>query len=285
MPSLRFSVRLAAAALAIAPAANAQTVVVTAPAVKTVAGARESDAPALDAWLRNNVGGGGSVGVSADYPRSGTGSAFMATTSGASKADFEYYFGGAVIAPFTLGSLSGASFDVFRDASSSVAAHLHPSLRFFVDADGSMATTNDRGYLIYEAVYNGGGAVVEGAWTTYNIGASSNLWFRQFGPPGQTEEVFNRSLAAYQTGYTPTAGFQQLTGSSVVYGLSTGVGSGWAGTYTGAVDNVNVRYGQAGDVTFNFEVAAVPEPSTYALMGSGLLALAGVAARRRRANG
>jgi hypothetical protein len=278
----RVSARLALVLLAAAPlAAGAQTIRVTLPGVTTIVGSRQSDAPAVDTWLRDNVGGGGSVGISDDYARSGNGSAFMESISSASKADFEYVLGGAFASPFTLGSLTSASFDVYRDASSTAAAHLHPSLRLFVDADGSTATTDDRGYLIYEAVYNGVSAVTEGAWQTFTIGSTSNLWFRQFSP-GQTENVYNRALAAYQSGYTPTPGFRQITGNSLVYGISTGVGSGWSGTYTGAVDNINLRYGANGNVTFNFEVAVVPEPTTAALTAGGLALLGAVAARRRR---
>lgn len=54
-------------------------------------------------------------------------------------------------------------------------------------------------------------------------------------------------------------------------GLDTSNGQSPWGPYIGAsLDNVSV-------------VTATPEPSTYVLMGSGLLALAGVAKRRRRA--
>jgi hypothetical protein len=277
----RASAPLALALLAAPLAAGAQTVRVTLPGVTTIVGSRQSDAPAVDAWLRDNVGGGGSVGISDDYARSGNGSAFMESISSASKADFEYLFGGEFVSPFALGTLTSASFDVYRDASSTAAAHLHPSLRFFVDADGSVATTGDRGYLIYEAVYNGVAAVTEGAWQTFTIGSTANLWFRQFSP-GATENVYDRTLAAYQTGYTPTAGFNQITGNSLVYGIGTGVGSGWDGTYTGAVDNIHLRYGADGNVTFNFEVATVPEPTTVALTAGGLALLGAVVARRRR---
>ena len=282
MNRLRSTSLLAALAFAPLATASAQTVIVTTPPVKTVAGARESDPFATDTWLRNNVGGGGSVGVSADFPRSGNGSAYMASTSGASKADFEYFFGGSVISPFSLGSLTGASFDFYRAGTSTTAAHFHPSLRFFVDADGDLGTATDRGYLIYEGIYNGAAVAPTDAWTTATIGGSTNLWFRQF-TPGQTETVYNRSLADYQAGtYTPTAGFLQINGGSVVYGVSTGVGSGWNGTFEGAVDNVRLQYGAGNDVTFNYEVAAVPEPSTYVLMASGLAVLGGLAARRRK---
>ncbi len=73
-----------------------------------------------------------------------------------------------------------------------------------------------------------------------------------------------------------------------VWGLSIGVGSNWPLEYTGFVDDVHLAFaGQDGApaVSANFELPArnvVPEPSTVALLGGGLAALAGIARRRRR---
>jgi hypothetical protein len=275
-----------------ASTAGAQTVVVTSPPVKTVAGARESDGgvETKDVWLRNNVGGGASVGVAATYPRAGNGSMYMNGTSGTSKADAEYFFGGAVLSPFTLGSLTGASYDIYRSSTSTTAAAQNPSLRFFADADGDMTTTGDRGYLIYEGANNGIGAVALDDWTTMTIGASSNLWFRQFSPGysdycavGNCPNGIGRPLSAYQSYTSPNGSV--FSSRSLIYGVSSGIGSGWSGSFDGAVDNISVT--QSGvTTTFNFEVSAqstVPEPATVVLMGSGLAVLGFFGARRRSA--
>lgn len=296
----------AAALLATAPALAAQTVTVTSPGVVTTTGARSSDAifaPLLpltpkDQWLRQNVGGVGataSTGVSSTYARSGNGSALMSFTqttgTSAGKADLEYFFGGTYVSNFTLGTLTGASFDYFKAGTSTVAANQTQALRFYVDGDGDLTTTTDRGYLVYEPVYNGTASVATDVWNTATIGSTSNLWFRQFtgGLNDYSSTGNGRSLAAYQAGgYTPTGSVTVvLSSNSLIFGLSTGIGSGWTGaSYTGAVDNVSItRGGQT--TTFNFEttvgVTATPEPSTWALMGTGLLAVAGAAVRRRRA--
>jgi len=58
-----------------------------------------------------------------------------------------------------------------------------------------------------------------------------------------------------------------------------GTGWGWSGTFFGGVDNIGYDFGARSD-SFNFEVAPVPEPATWAMLISGF-ALAGAAMRRR----
>lgn len=72
-----------------------------------------------------------------------------------------------------------------------------------------------------------------------------------------------------------------LFGANVeVIGVGVGVGSQWPLPWDGAVDNVRMSFSGAQVVNANFDVSTVPEPSTFLLMGAGLLAL-GVASRRR----
>jgi hypothetical protein len=290
--SLRTSLRLAVPVLcfaAFAPAA-AQTVVVTSPTgtVTNPGGPDMNDPFAVDTWLRNNVRAGSTVGISTNYARSGNGSAYMSgTVAGTSKADMEYYFGGQYITPFSLGSLSSASYDYLRNSSSTAAGHLAPSLRFMIDEDGNMGTSADRSLLIYEPIYNGIGSIGTDVWNTGLITSTTNLWWRQFSS-GYTVEQYGVDLADYQAGYSavngPTGNTRTINGNSLVYGLSSGIGSGWNGTYDGAIDNVNVAYGN-NDVTFNFEtqsVVATPEPASLVLVATGFLGIAGFARRRRK---
>ena len=284
--SLRTTLRLAVPVLcfaAFSPAA-AQTVVVTSPTgtVTNPGGPDMNDPFAFDTWLRNNVRGGSTVGISTNYARSGNGSAYMSgTIAGTSKADMEYYFNGQYIAPFSLGSLSAASYDYLRNSSSTAAGHLAPSLRFMIDEDGNLGTSADRSLLIYEPIYNGIGAIATNVWNTGLVTSTTNLWWRQFSP-GFTVEDYDVTLADYQSGVT--VGTRTITGNSLVFGLSSGIGSGWNGTYDGAIDNVHVAYANE-DVTFNFEtqaVVATPEPASLVLVATGFLGIAGFVRRRKK---
>lgn len=235
-------------------------------------------------WFYTNVRNAGVVGVNTNNPRSGNGSAFMSIPAGNTKADIEYFSTnaqGQLTSMGTLGNLSSLKFDWYRDGSSTVLSHFVPALRIYVDADGDLGTTTDRGYLIYERVYNTAGAAPVDQWVTDDVfnyngaGASANLWLRQFGPPGATNEVYNRDLQEWIAGQS-TAGFLSFSPNSVVYGLSSGIGSGWTNSFVGAVDNITIGFG-GNETVFNFEV--VPTPGAAGLLGLGGL----VAARRRRA--
>jgi hypothetical protein len=226
-------------------------------------------------WFYTNVRNNGIVGVHTDLPRSGNGSARLQGTQGpagaSSKADIEYFHQAATgsFSMGTLGAMSSLSYDWYKKGAS--AASQHSALRLYVDGDGSAATTGDRGYLVFERAYNGG-SVPTDQW----VGA--NLWQVAFGV-GNFDTAGNwQPISVWQSGggFTPAPNGKLFSATSVVYGLSLGIGSGW-NTYDGAIDNVSIGFTGAPVYSWNFEV--VPAPGAVALLGLGGL----MAARRRRA--
>ena len=90
------------------------------------------------------------------------------------------------------------------------------------------------------------------------------------------------TLAQWGAGMAPdVATFDRLSTATAILGIEFGIGSGWNGSFAGAVDNVRVGFAGADATTFNFELARneVPEPASLALLALGAF---GIAAARRR---
>lgn len=225
----------------------------------------ETAFPTTDEWQQRNVGGDGVVGITTDYARSGNGSIYFSTVDGDSKADMEIHF-----APVLLSDFTSASYDWFRDGASTINAAPAPAFRLeLITAAGAYG-----GYLVYEPYENG--TVPTNSWQTELIDTStSQLWSTHINLQFPSPCAGSRLACLHTISEWSTANV-----GAMVVGVSTGVGSGWSeGTFKGAVDNVGYTFGQTSE-TFNFEVSAVPEPATWAMMIAGF-GLAGAALRRR----
>lgn len=229
----------------------------------------------LQGWSAINVAGAGTVAITDTYKPAGhTGSLEFSTGGGSSKADFRHAVNGSLGDLISNGALS---FDFYVDSAGTAASHLAPAFRLAYYDE----LTQKSGYLIWESVYNGGG-IVEDTWMSNNI-LGGNFWMRAFGAPSVTIEKYSVTLADWASGTSfANPNSHVLSAATRIIGVEVGVGSGWAGAFKGAADNVNVSFGTAGQgVNANFEVGVVPEPATWAMMILGFGA-AGAVLRRRR---
>jgi len=240
-------------------------------------------------WVYNNTRGGGSVGIRNNYPRSGNGSVYFNSPGSSGKADIEYFAspvnsGGnfapnpynpsSILGP--LADLSHLSYQWYRDDSSTAPNHLHPVLRLGilrVNSDNSI----NLGYLVFERVYNGfSGAAPTDSWQSDNIiGSNYKLWATAslgFGDPNVNINNVLKTIPDW------LSAANAANANLYVISVNAGIGSGWNGTFTGAVDNITFGF-NGNYTTYNFEV--VPEPASMVALGSGLIGLLGLRRRKR----
>lgn len=242
--------------------------------VTTVAGPagganRASAVPTTGSWYQNSVGGGGSVGITKSFTNDANGAAFFSTVDGNSKGDLRYNFA----APVALSSLTSLSYDFYRDTSSTTPTPFVPTVRLDILKDGNFA-----GSLILEYKYQDQLDAPTGVWTSLSATLGSGIFWASnaaLGPTFASANGGQKTLSAW----IADNGSSSLT----VFGVSTGVGSGWdGGIFNGAVDHIAFGFNGGPSVNFDFAVAGVPEPASWALMIGGF-GLVGAVARRRRA--
>jgi len=239
-------------------------------------------------WVYNNTRGSGSVGIRTNYPRSGNGSVYFNSPDRFGKADIEYFVapvlvgGNFVPNPFNpssilgpLAALSHLSYEWYRAGSSTAPNHLHPVLRLGilrVNSDNTAAV----GYLTFERIYNGFGAAPIGSWQSDNIiGSNYKLWATAslgFGDPNVNISDVLKTIPDW------VSAANAVGATLFVISVNAGIGSGWNGTFEGAVDNITFGFNGA-YTTYNFEV--VPEPASMVALGSGLIGLLGLRRRKR----
>lgn len=236
-------------------------------------------------WAYNSLRAGVTTGINGEYARNGNGSMHFNSTSSSDKADVVYFHGGANPTAPVMGylrDLEKMSYEWLRDSASTTAAHLHTTLRVTVDFNG--AAPGGYGQLIYEQVYDdsslsSGQAVATDTWIKKTVDDNTKLWgsnsairaaYRNAATNAPTTEYFyNETLQDWKN----------VLGNAWILGFSSGSGSGWSGTYKGAVDTVSWTI--AGNTTTtNFEMSEVPVPAAAWLFGTAMLGLASVKRRK-----
>jgi hypothetical protein len=145
----------------------------------------------------------------------------------------------------TLGELDALSFDYFIQSSDRT--NVIPTIRLVIDADGDLATTADRGELVFEYAYQSFAATTTGSWQHADlIGGDWVAWQRSFGV--NRDQIVNMTKFsdwADADGFTPAGGLH-FDEDSLVLGWSVAYGSG-NGTGVMFIDDLTV-----GGVTMQF---------------------------------
>lgn len=257
-----FSLRVAAIAMAAVPflasPVLAQTTVVVTPSnphgwTGTTYGPTYTS-PGIDA----------SAGITQSYARSGNGSVEIKLGDAAhNEADWSMDFSSG----HSLSSINALSYDWLRSSSSTNDGSIIPAFVLYM-SDGSG--------LVYERAYNASGNAPQDTWTTENI-LNGKFWSTGNGTGNCANYGAFQTLSYFNTNC--------YGGNGSVTGLDMFMGYTQAGTFDGAVDNATIGF-EGGEATrYNFEAdgqSTVPEPSSMALLGTGLVGLVPMIRRRKK---
>lgn len=254
--------------------ANGKSTIVTGPA----GGANRATAtPTIGSWYQSEVGGNGTVGITKTYTSDGNGAAYFSgyetnpgSPVGSAKGDLAYNFA----APVLLSSLTNMSYDYFRSSTSTVDANLAPVMRLNILKDGVFA-----GALVLENVYQFQTPAAIDTWTSVSATLNSGIIWATNGSLGPTFANANGGQKTFADWISANS-----NSTLTVTGMSIGFGSGWNGSFAGAIDNVKIGFANGPTGNYDFQVdaeAAVPEPATWAMMIAGF-GVTGVSMRRRK---
>ncbi|GEM_PF-1863466 len=208
----------------------------------------------LEGWTEANIVNNGAVNFSENQANTGNGSLQFTSTGSTDKADFALVWLDLTI---TLGTLDSLSYAFYRDSSSTASAHLHPVLRLlFYDV-----ASDTYGVLVFEEVYQVGGSTPIDTWKSQDL-MDKRFWMFISGTG--VCETYNVTLTDWLAG-TPTCPFgitpPTLSSDTLIYGVNVGIGSGWANSFTGYVDDVTIGFSGASN-TYNFDIDTVVTPSS-----------------------
>ena len=235
-----------------------------------------------------NQGADAQTAITSTRPRSGLGSLqfdVQLVTPGQDKVDFDYAWNPADFPTRLLSTLTALEYEYYRDSvQTAVAPHLHPALRIGWYNDGGTPTdTSDdtQGRLIYEDIYQGIPTAPQDQWVSRAIDpATTRLWMYcnwcMSGTSGVVQN-FNLTLDDWLSGDPVPPDLSQ--GTTYIWSVNVGVGSGWNGDLRMHVDNVRLAFGPDDDQLFNFEpdpaappqVIPINSPVTLLLLAGGLL--------------